>query len=155
MNLQTKWMLTALLCCFLNAAQAQTPVPVTPAMWFTVMGDPDDASVNTVQVDPLDHEGMARTKRVRVSRSTPRTSWDGVPYRSYVSIVSFDCEKNKARYLKITYYDEASWHGEPAKSVDYTKGPPRWMEFRDVLPNPTQRIINAACTLSAGVKTTR
>ena len=126
-----------------------SPVPAVGTTWFTVMGDPQDASVNTVQVDPVDHDADLRTLRVRVSRSTQRTSWDGVPYRSYTAQVAFECEKNKARYLVLTYYPQPRWQGEPDKTVDYTTGPPRMMEFRDVTPNPTQRIIHAACSLVA------
>ncbi|MDB5849983.1 MAG: hypothetical protein JWP29_3735 [Rhodoferax sp.] len=132
-----------------TAAQAQSPAPVAPSTWFTVMGDPYDTTVNTVQVDPVDYDGDSRTMRVRVSRSTLRTSWDGVPYRSYTSNVAFDCDRNKARYLSLSYYAQPGWHGEPDKTVDYTTGPPRMMEFRDVTPNPTQRIIHAACRLVA------
>jgi len=132
-------------------AQAQSPAqPVTSSpLWFTVMGDPDNAGLNTVQVDPIDHDGDPRTMRVRVSRSAPRTSWDGVPYRSYTSTVSFDCEKSTARYLRITYYRQPGWQGEAGQTVDYTTGTPRMMEFRDVTPNPMQRIIHAACSLVA------
>ena len=82
-----------------TAVQAQT-------VWFTVMGEPANAALNTVQVDPvpIDVKDSVRTMRVRVSRSLDRTSWDGVPYRSYESIVQFDCVKNSARYLSITYF---------------------------------------------------
>jgi hypothetical protein len=62
------------------AVQAQTT-------WFTVTGNPDDAAVNTVQVDPVAVKtaGDFKTMNVRVSRSEPRINWDGVPYRSYES----------------------------------------------------------------------
>lgn len=147
--LKTMLLLTALLTG--AVAQAQSPVPssTSRATWFTVMGDPEDPTVNTVQVDPVDHDGNPRTMRVRVSRSTLRTSWDGIPYRSYTSNVSFECDKNKARYLSLSYHSQPLWPGEPDKTVDYTSGTPRLMEFRDVTPNPTQRIIQAACHLVA------
>ncbi len=155
MNLRKTVLVASLVWCGLNGALAQSPAPATspaplPApIWFTIMGDPDEPDVNTIQVDPIDIEGKPRTKRVRVSRSTLRTSWDGVPYRSYTSAVVFDCEKHKARYLQLTYHDLPRWQGEPSKTVDYTTGTPRWMEFRDVTPNPTKRIITAACTAAA------
>lgn len=149
MNLRKIVMLVALVGCGMHAAQAQTAAPVASTaavpIWFTVMGDAEDPEVNTIQVDPVDIEGRPQTKRVRVSRSTLRTSWDGIPYRSYTSAVVFDCDKHKARYLQLTYYDLPGWRGEPKKTVDYVTGTPRWMEFRDVSPNPTQRILNAAC----------
>ncbi|MFZ4286046.1 surface-adhesin E family protein [Variovorax sp. HJSM1_2] len=153
MNLRKIVLVASLVWCGLISAQAQSPAaatsPATTPIWFTIMGDPDEPSVNTIQVDPVDIEGKPRTKRVRVSRSTQRTSWDGVPYRSYTSAVVFDCEKHKARYLQLTYYDQPNWQGEPSKTVDYSTGTPRWMEFRDVTPNPTQRILTAACTAAA------
>jgi len=122
------------------AARAQT-------LWFTVMGDPGNASLNTIQVDPVPIEAKdgLRTMRVRVSRSLPRASWDGVPYRSYESMVVFDCARNSARYLSITYFDRPQWSGVSSKTLSYAAGQPRLMLFRDVEPNPTQRIIHAAC----------
>ncbi|MDB5894863.1 MAG: hypothetical protein JWQ88_2394 [Rhodoferax sp.] len=142
-------LLAILLTCSGAAVQAQSPMPANAASntWFTVLGDPDNASVNTVQVDPVDRDNDPRTMRVRVSRSEARSSWDGVPYRSYTSNVFFDCERGSARYLNVTYYAQANWQGEPGKTVDYTTGPVRNMAFKDVTPNPTQRIVHAACSL--------
>lgn len=122
-----------------SAASAQ-------AVWLTVAGDPENEAVNTVQVDPVSIERSPelRTMKVRVSRSVQRTSWDGIPYRSYVSTVLFDCRRFTARYLSITYHALPGWRGEPVKTVEY-EDPPRWMEFRDIQPNPNQRIITAAC----------
>ncbi|APW40366.1 hypothetical protein RD110_00135 [Rhodoferax koreense] len=134
-----------------TAAQAQSPAPVSTSRttWFTVVGDPEDPNVDTVQVDPVDHDGNPRTMRVRVSRSTARSSWDGVPYRSYTSNVAFECDRNQARYLSLSYHGQPLWPGEPDKTVDYSTGTPRMMAFRDMTPNPTQRIIQAACRLVA------
>lgn len=115
--------------------------------WFTISGDPDAAQANTIQVDPVSverGEGL-RTMKVRVNRSTLRTSWDGVPYRSYESEVLFDCRARTARYASITFFTHPLWDGAPVKTVDYLRGTPRMMEFRGVEPNPTQRIVNAAC----------
>jgi hypothetical protein len=114
--------------------------------WLTITGAPDDPKVNTIQVDPVpkDRDEGMRTLRVRVSRSGERTSWDGVPYRSYESDVLFDCRENTARYLSITYYPQPGWLGE-ARTVDYSTGERRMMEFREVVPNPHQRILHAAC----------
>lgn len=125
------------------AAQAQTA-------WFTVTGNPDDASVNTVQVDPvaIKTAGDFKTMNVRVSRSEPRTNWDGVPYRSYESRVVFDCRAGKASYLHASYYLEPLWQGASHKAVDYA-GNPRPMLFRNIEPNPTERIVRAACRTSA------
>lgn len=116
-------------------------------VWFTVTGNPDDATLNTVQVDPKPEDGVdgLKTMRLRVNRSAQRTSWDGTPYRSYEARVLFDCPRKSARYLTITYYDSPLWQGRPHKTTDYTRGPERLMLFRDVEPNPTARIVRAAC----------
>ena len=125
------------------SAFAQTP-------WFTISGDPATAQANTIQVDPASIEGgeAVRTMKLRVNRATQRTSWDGVPYRSYVSEVHVDCRARTARYAFISFFAKPLWEGNVAKTVDYTRGPPRSMEFRGVEPNPTQRIVNAACAVA-------
>lgn len=110
------------------------------------MGDPSDSAVNTIEVDPtpvsLSKDG--RAMRVRVSRSADRASWDGVAYRSYHSLVLFDCVNRTARYLSIEFYTEPGWKGQSHHTSLY-QDPPRWMMFRDVEPNPAQRIVRAAC----------
>lgn len=118
--------------------------------WFTVTGNPDDASVDTVQVDPvaIRTAGDLKTMNVRVSRSQPRINWDGVPYRSYESRVVFDCRAGKAGYLYASYYLEPLWQGAPHKLADYADRP-RPMLFRDIEPNPTERIVRGACRPSA------
>src|SRR5436190_9329518 len=93
--------------------------------WHLVQGDPGNAAVDTVLVDPVpaERDGAMRTLYVRVSRATPRTSWDGVPHRSYDSTVLFDCGRNTARYLVIAYYTEPVWRGNIAATVSYVTGP--------------------------------
>jgi hypothetical protein len=129
--------LSAAVCGF---ARAET-------VWFTVAGDPESASANTVQVDPtpvaIDNE--LRSMKIRVSRSLPRTNWEGVPYRSYVSDVTFDCVSNTARYTAITFYMQPLWQGSPHKITVYPPDQTRAMEFRNMEPNPTARIMKAAC----------
>jgi hypothetical protein len=117
------------------------------AAWFTVLGDPQDPLLNTIEVDPVpvSVQGESRTMKIRVSRSKPRTSWDGVPYRSYTSTVQFDCAHKSARYLSLDFYQQPLWQGEPHKTSTYPEGVVRYMAFRDVTPNPTQRLIRAAC----------
>ncbi|MBT2323291.1 hypothetical protein J7E62_13135 [Variovorax paradoxus] len=133
----------ALLGLITAGAQAQPD-------WFTVTGNPDDASVDTVQVDPVavKSSGDLKTMNVRVSRSAPRINWDGVPYCSYASRVVFDCRAGKASYLYARYYLEPLWQGASHKAVDYA-GQPRPMLFRNIEPNPTGRIVRAACRPSA------
>jgi hypothetical protein len=124
------------------------------AQWFTVLGDPANPAVDTIEVDPspLSVTVEAQTMRVRVNRGKLRKSWDGVPYRSYVSDVVFDCASKKARYANLVFYMEPLWQGRSHNTSTYTRDNPRWMEFRDVSPNPTRQIIRAACE-SGRVKT--
>jgi hypothetical protein len=123
----------------------------TEKTWFTVAGNPRNAAVDTVQVDPVAVATTPerKTMYVRVSRASQRTNWEGVPYRSYESQVAFDCRARKAQYLIATYYMAPLWTGDPHATTDYTDKP-RPMLFRDVDPNPTSRIVRAACRGSAG-----
>jgi hypothetical protein len=116
------------------------------ADWFTVAGNPDDPTVNTVQVDPVAIKvaGARRTMNVRVSRSQDRANWEGVPYRSYEARVVFDCRARKADYRLARFYMEPLWQGEAHKETDYSDNP-KPMRFLDVEPNPTERIVRAAC----------
>ena len=116
-------------------------------VWFNIMGDPEDAAVNSVEVDPtpVSVNGSSRALRVRVSRSADRVSWDGVAYRSYVSEVIFDCAGNTARYAWIDFYSQPAWKGESHKRSVYSQSEIRPMRFTDIEPNPYQRIIRAAC----------
>ncbi|SCK06565.1 hypothetical protein VAR608DRAFT_0070 [Variovorax sp. HW608] len=131
-------------------SQPQLPLqPPAPTRWFTVTGNPADASVDTVQVDPVATkvEGQFKTMSVRVSRARQRLNWENVPYRSYESTVVFDCRARKAGYAFATFYPQPLWQGAPSKSTDYSDRP-QPMLFREIEPNPTQRIIRAACQAS-------
>ncbi|MBG9387715.1 surface-adhesin E family protein [Caenimonas aquaedulcis] len=137
----------------LLAAAGATLAPVDAHPWLTIIGDMSDPSVNTIQVNPapLEPRSAAKTLQVRVSRSANRTSWDGVPYRSYDARVVFDCAQRTARYERIDYYQVPFWKGKPERTVSYVKGEPRMMQFREVEPNPNARIISAACAPAASV----
>ncbi|MEO7160413.1 MAG: hypothetical protein ABIX00_07925, partial [Polaromonas sp.] len=67
--------------------------------WFNIMGDPADETVNTIEVDPTPVSVSSETRimRIRVSRSADLVNWEGIPYRSYVSEVLFDCTNHTAR----------------------------------------------------------
>ncbi len=136
-----KWLMLLGLACV--QAQAQTN-------WFTVTGNPRDAGVNTVQVDPvaIAVSGDQKTMNVRVSRSTQRLNWEKLPYRSYESQVVFSCRARKASYVLATFYMQPLWQGDPHKTTDYASDP-RPMLFLDIEPNPTTRIIRAACRSTA------
>jgi hypothetical protein len=116
------------------------------AAWFTVAGHPDDPAADTVQVDPVAImvAGERRTMNVRVSRSQDRANWEGVPYRSYEARVAFDCRARKAEYRFARFYMAPLWQGEAHKTTDYSNDP-RPMRFVDMEPNPSDRIIRAAC----------
>ncbi len=95
--------------------------------WFTLSGNPQDPTVDTVEVDPVavnaagDHKKM----NVRVSRSGQRFNWEGVPYRSYESQVVFNCRAGKAQYLARPSIwspcDRARRTGRP--TMPATRGP--------------------------------
>lgn len=139
---KTRWMLL-----LLGAVAVQSQA--TEKAWFTVSGNPGNAMVDTVQVDPVAVASSPerKTMYVRVSRKSQRINWDGVPYRSYESQVAFDCRARRAEYLIATYYMAPLWAGDPHNTTDYTHKP-RPMLFRDVEPNPTGRLVRAACRSS-------
>lgn len=115
--------------------------------WFNLMGDPADETVNTIEVDPtpVSVKGESKVMRIRVSRSEDRVDWEGVSYRSYASKVLVDCTSHTARYRVIKFYSQPAWKGEPHKRAVYPESELRPVEFRDVEPNPYERIIRAAC----------
>ena len=117
------------------------------ANWFTITGDKTDPTLDTIEVDavPVSINGSRRIMQVRTSRSTPRTNWDGIAYRSYKATVEFDCVEKTAEYQQMTYYMQPAWAGESHISTSYTKSNSRPMRFRDIRPNPVERIIKAAC----------
>ena len=119
--------------------------------WFTVVGNPADPAADTVQVEPVAvrTEGGMKTMSLRVSRAGPRRNWEGVPYRSYESEVAFDCRTRRADYRRASFYAEPLWQGTPHRTTDYTNDP-KPMLFRDMAPNPTRRIVRAACGTSVG-----
>lgn len=116
--------------------------------WFTITGDALKPHAETVQVDPvaLRSEGDTRTMLVRVSRSQERRNWDDVPYRSYESSVAINCRTRKAFYQQATFYQQPLWQGDPHLAADYQQNP-QPMLFKGMNPNPTERIIRAACRL--------
>ena len=135
-----------------SVVHAQTPLQIE---WFTVAGNPGDPASNTVQVDPVaigvegDSGPASKRMNVRVNRSAERVNWDNIPYRSYESQVVFDCQARRAAYVQARYYAQPLWQGEPHTVADYG-GNPRPMLFRDMEPNPVNRIVRAACRLKAG-----
>jgi len=129
-----------------QAADGQAGAGAAERSWFTVAGDARQPQTETVQVDPvaLKSSGEFRTMRVRVSRAQERRNWDEVPYRSYESRVLINCRTRRASYLDATFYSEPLWRGNPHQVSDYQQNP-QPMLFRGMNPNPTERIIRAAC----------
>lgn len=118
------------------------------ADWFTVIGDPTQVDTETVQVNPiaLSRTPSVRIMDVRVNRATARTSWEGVPYRSYEAQVRFLCDEGRADYRRIVFYAAPLWQGPSHHRNDYDEASAPPMLFKDMTPNPTQRIVRAACT---------
>lgn len=135
------WLACALLGG-MGTAQAST--------WLTMRGEPDDDANDIVEVNPESIEGKTelRTMQVRVSRAHQRTSRDGVVFRSFLSVVEFDCAKNTARFVSAEFYHLPMWRGPVHHTMVYSREQTRPMVFREMTPNPTERIIRAACKTS-------
>ena len=112
--------------------------------WFTVVGDPANTGVDTVQIDPQGLNASPGSMNMRVNRPVQRLDWSSVPYRSYESRVVFDCTKQKASYVAVRLYAEPLWQGVPREVTDYSDRP-KPMLFLDMTPNPASRIVRAAC----------
>jgi len=134
-----KWIVSMGLACAGVGASAQTA-------WFTVVGNPHAPDVDTVEVDPVavTLPNGVKNMYMRVNRAKRRLNWDKLPYRSYEARVAFDCRANKAHYIIATFYPEPMWTGLPVITTDYSTSP-KPMLFLDIEPNPTERIIRAAC----------
>lgn len=119
--------------------------------WLTVIGSADDPDVNTIQIDPtpLDVQGHLRWMTLRLNRPKQRTSTDGIVFRSFVSVIEFDCDKRTARFTKTQFYNGPLWTS-PGRTMNYPASMVRPVVFREIEPNPRERVIKAACT-SAGV----
>lgn len=117
------------------------------ANWLTVVGHQHEPQNDVVQVlVPLKlADESVQTLTVRVNRSGLRSSWDNVPYRSYTSTVVVDCEKKSGHYSEINFYLMPMWEGKPHNTSVFSFAQWRPMRFRDMTPNPTERIIKAAC----------
>ncbi len=116
--------------------------------WFSITGDPDDAAANTVQVAPDSVVVFANLRfvKVRTNRAAVRQGYDGIPYRSYVSTAQIDCDTHAARFRKLELFEGPLWTG-PHRSLEYAEADMPKMNFRDMLPNPTERIVQAACVV--------
>lgn len=116
--------------------------------WLTITGDPLQPGQDTVQVNPVAVERSAesRTLDIRVNRAQPRHNWEGVPYRSYTAQVRIRCDERRGEYLSLRMYVQPLWVG-PTQETRYDEPRPP-LRFKDVQPNPTERIVRAACPTS-------
>ena len=82
----------ALFACLASAALSAAHAAPT---WLTLVGDPHDPTADYIQFDP---SGLARdnglpTLPIRVSRVRPRTSQEGIVFRSFEAVVAVHCKK--------------------------------------------------------------
>ena len=130
-----------LLSCVCLSARAQSE-------WLTVSAaDSSNIDTDIVEVDADSVAGKSglRSMDIRVSRAKLRTSWDGVPYRSYTATVLIDCIAKTGRYVSLDFYRLPLWKGTSHQTATYELNYVRAMQFLDMQPNPTQRIVKAAC----------
>lgn len=126
-------------------------------LWLTIVGEPERADVDTIQFNPIpvSVQGPLRVMTVRVSRSEERMSGDGIRFRSFSGLVEFNCERQQARFASSQFYDEPLWRS-PSRFVKYPPTDVRPMAFRKFEPNPSERVIRAACSIdSASYKAPR
>ncbi len=136
----------SLIVCFTLAAGAAVFAADTP--WLTVIGDPTQPGETTIQVNPVPVSvtDVERIMVVRVSRPKERTSPDGVRFRSFESHVRFDCTARTARFIHVDFFKQPIWTGAPFRRLVYAPDQIRPMAFREIEPNPAERIIRAACS---------
>jgi hypothetical protein len=122
--------------------------------WFTIVGMPGDDANDYVQVDPssVRAEGDRRLIDVRVSRAAPRTSTDGIVFRSFTGLAQVDCRQSTARYVSAVFHDAPHFLGTPIATRDYPPSEPRPMVFREIAGDYAARVIRAACVTYAGEK---
>lgn len=119
--------------------------------WLTLVGDPADPSSDYIEFDPgaLTRDGGQASIPVRVSRSSPRTSKEGIVFRSFESVVAVNCKKRVARFLQATFFAEPDFQGVPFRTEVFGPLDLRPMEFRLIKGAPTRRVIDAACNTAA------
>ncbi len=132
------------------ATQAGGSIEGGEGAWFTITGDARQPQAETLQVDPvaLKTEGDFKTMKVRVNRAQQRRNWDEVPYRSYEARVLFNCRTLRAFYLEASFFEQPMWQGNPHQVADYMHDP-KPVLFKGMEPNPTERVIRAACRPAA------
>ena len=136
-----------LLLCSLTGCSQLSTARTDDASWLTVLGNAEDPNVDTILIDPtpMEIKGQLRWMQLRLSRARQRTSTDRIVFRSFISVVEFDCEKRSARFTRTQFYNGPLWTS-PGRAMDYPPWMVRPMVFREIEPNPRERVIKAACT---------
>ena len=119
--------------------------------WLALVGDPANPSADYIEFDPasLTRENGLPVLAVRVSRAHPRTSKEGIVFRSFESAVAVDCQQASARFLRASFYAESAFKSQPFRTVVFAPTDVRPMAFREIAGAPTQRLVRAACRHSA------
>lgn len=134
---------------FVSAAVAAAAATAARANWFTVVGEPGNPLVDTVEVDATSavaFESM-RLVRLRVNRAQTRTGFDGQPYRSYYSSAVVDCAGLKAWHRTLSLFEAPLWRGQ-MRVLDFKDSDARSLAFADMGANPRDRLIKAACAVA-------
>lgn len=117
--------------------------------WFTIVGNPQDAATDTLEVDvtsAVAFESM-RLVKMRVNRARSRIGYDGQPFRSYYSTAVVDCAAMTAWHRSVAFFNEPLWSGQ-IRLREYTQADNRPVVFADMAPNPRERLLKAACAIA-------
>ncbi|SDD92701.1 hypothetical protein SAMN05192589_110135 [Paracidovorax valerianellae] len=132
----------ALLAALLMAAQAHAQ---TDEEWLTIHGFPEDKAGDVVQINPTQIPWQNQfTMEVRVSRSTPRSSYRKHPYRSFKGVAVIDCSTQKGWYLSLNYYGEPAWQGPVTGREEYKENEAP-VTFTGMPGEPARKLITASC----------
>lgn len=115
-------------------------------LWLTVIGDVTNPAVDTVEVatSTVAREGELRLMKIRTHRMHERVTFESKPYRSYLGQIQIDCTAEEARFRELRYFRGPLWTGQ-VRDVAFPRDAMPKVVFRDVQPNPVQRIVRAAC----------
>ena len=115
--------------------------------WLTVAGNPGDASTDLLEVDPKSRVQILdeATLNIRVSRNKLLSSSDGIPFRSYTATIRVNCLEKTARFATAAFHMMPFWEGTPHRVLVFTSTEIRPVIFRFFEPNPTARVVKAAC----------
>lgn len=126
--------------------------PLAHAEWLTLTGSAGEVTNSYVQVDPTSVvvDGSKRLVAVRISLAEPRTSQEGLKFRSVAAQASVDCEARKARYVSATYFGQPNFVGPAMAVLEFDETDVRPMKFDGLPGDLAARTVNAAC--GVGVK---